>query len=127
MTSRLALTITLLGAAACGAACSSPTGGLKVDVDPASYGLGAVHMDVVISVTGGLVSKEAFNVDGVTVSTEDRNGDTVPELVARFNGPFDKAFSFHVDTQNQDTLQVDAVATVFNDDKDLLRGRSRDR
>ncbi len=121
---RLALIGTFLCGLACGVACSSSTNGLKVDIDPASYGLGAVHMDVVISVTGGFMPKEAFNVEGVTVWTEDRNGDTVPELVARFNGPFDKPFSFHLDTQNQETLQVDAVATVFNNDKDLYAGGS---
>jgi hypothetical protein len=104
------------------AACSSSTKGLKVDVDPAGYGTDAVTMEIVLSVTGGFMLHEAATVDNVRYVAEDRTGDDVPELIVQFNGPFPKPFSFHVDTQNKESLHVEATAKAYNHDMDLYAG-----
>jgi hypothetical protein len=69
--------------------------------------------------------RDDANESGVRLTTEDTNGNGTLELVARFNGPFDSAVGFRVDTENMEQLSMHVDAMAFNTD-DMIASASGD-
>jgi hypothetical protein len=123
------LLLTLASAAAGLAACSSAAQktGLRVDVDPKTFGDAAVILTVAIRATGGFVMRDPVNLENgrILVTTEDTNADGELELVVKFSGPFLGQFSFRVDTDNAVALSMHADAQAYTEE-DLIAAASAD-